>query len=125
MPTFSHSSLDKLATCHPHLQQIMKEVIKHVDIIILCGHRGEKEQNAAFENHTSQLKWPNGKHNRMPAMAVDIAPYPVDWYDLGRFQTVADVVKNVAKTMGIEIAWGGEWKSFKDLPHFELTGEGK
>jgi peptidoglycan L-alanyl-D-glutamate endopeptidase CwlK len=29
-------------------------------------------------------------------------------------------VKAAAKKLGIRITWGGDWKSFKDGPHFEL-----
>jgi len=120
MPKFSRVSCEKLATCHPDIQQLMHEVIKSVDIIILCGHRGEAEQNAAFANHTSQLRWPQGKHNKTPSMAVDIAPYPLNWDDSKTFRALGEVVKRIALSMDIPIKWGGDWKSFKDLPHYEL-----
>ena len=33
---------------------------------------------------------------------------------------VASHIKSVAQTLGIEIEWGGDWKSFKDYPHYQL-----
>jgi hypothetical protein len=120
MPSFGKTSKERLATCHPDIQRLMNEVIKRVDITILCGHRGEVEQNAAFKNHTSQLKWPRGKHNKTPALAVDIAPYPVDWDDEPGFYSLAVIVKCIAMELKIPIKWGGDWESFKDLPHYEL-----
>ena len=117
---FSQRSLDNLSTCHPDLIRLMNEVIKHIDITVLCGHRGEAAQNLAFANHTSQLKWPHGNHNKIPSLAVDIAPWPVDWDNEAAFYTVAHVVKHLAEKLGIPIVWGGDWKGFKDLPHYEL-----
>lgn len=120
MPTFSRSSKEKLATCHPDLQRLMNEVIKTTDIIILCGHRGEVEQNAAFANHTSQLKWPKGKHNSMPSKAVDVAPWPLDWDNEPAFCDLAVLIKRVASEIGVSVEWGGDWKTFVDLPHYQL-----
>ena len=59
-------------------------------------------------------------HNYSPSRAVDIVPYPIDWNDLGRFKELSEVVKKAMQTVGITIAWGGDWKSFKDYPHYEL-----
>lgn len=132
MPSFSQASKDKLATCDQRLQTIFNDVIKHVDCTILCGHRGQKEQDEAFAKGASKLKWPNGQHNKLPSMAVDAAPYPIDWSNkqksLARFYFFAGYVKSVADSMNIKIRWGGDWDSdldftdqnFDDLPHFEV-----
>ena len=111
MPQFSKRSEDRLDTCHPLLQKLMRSVIGVVDITVLCGHRGEEEQS---------------KHNSMPSMAVDIAPYPIDWDDFERFETVASVVKThwnlipPEERRGWELQWGGDWSRFRDMPHWEL-----
>lgn len=120
MPTLSKASFDKLSTCHPDLQRVVREAIKYVDFTVLCGHRGEAEQTAAFKAGSSKLQWPNSRHNKRPSEAVDLAPYPVDWRDLGRFHFLAGVIAVVARQLGVDIAWGGDWATFKDRPHFEL-----
>ena len=120
MAKFGARSLKRLKTCHPLLQVIMKEVVKIYDITILEGHRGKAAQNAYFKKGTSQLKYPKGNHNKIPSMAVDISPYPIDWKDLKRFHEVAGIVKAIAHVYGINIQWGGNWKRFKDYPHYEL-----
>lgn len=138
MPSFSKASLEKLDTCDPRLQMIFKEIIRYVDCTILCGHRGQKEQDEAFAKGLSKLKWPNGEHNKVPSRAVDVAPYPVKWgeqgtaeqrkKDIARFYFFAGYVKSVADSMNIKLRWGGDWDSdldfndqnFDDLPHFEL-----
>lgn len=128
MPAFSKTSLERLATCHPKLQALMNEVIKYEDCVILCGHRGQAEQDQAFRDGKSKLKWPQGKHNTLPSNAVDIAPYPLDWNDSLAFARLAGYVQAVADSMGIAVRWGGDWNKngkskderFLDLVHFEL-----
>lgn len=121
MPSFSTRSAARLLTCHHDLQRLFNEVIKHVDCTILCGHRGEQEQNEAYALGHSKVRFPNSKHNPNPSMAVDVAPYPVDWNDLNRFREFAVIVKECAARMGIKVRHGGDWKGFPDWPHWELV----
>jgi len=131
MPEFSIKSFQKLETCDQRLQQLFMEVVKHFNCTILEGHRGEKEQNEAFAKGNSKLKWPNGKHNRKPSNAVDVAPYPIDWEDRERMTYFAGFVRGVGLMMGIPVRWGGDWagstdlkaNKFDDLVHFELSNE--
>ena len=53
---FSHISRSRLNTCHPDLITLFNTVIRNYDCSILCGHRGELEQNEAFDNGYSQLR---------------------------------------------------------------------
>jgi len=60
-------------------------------------------------------------------MAVDVAPYPIDWDDLPRFRRFAYYVIGMADGLGVTLRWGGDWDSdpktknnFDDLVHFEL-----
>lgn len=134
MPVFSKISKQRLATCHPHLQDLMNACIKEYDFAVICGHRGQIEQDLACRSGASKLKFPNSKHNCKPSMAVDIAPVKykdgrvlIDWQDLGAFRDLADIVLSQAEEMGIMVRWGGDWDGnpdtpnrFNDLPHFEL-----
>lgn len=53
--------------------------------------------------------------------AVDLVPYPVDWNDLKKFQVIANAMKAAAIDLGVKITWGGDWKTSKDYPHFEVV----
>ena len=129
MPHFGPRSIENLSECHPSLQRLFKEVIKHYDCAVICGHRGKEEQDRAFFEGKSKLTFPMSKHNKVPSLAVDVVPYPVDWRDRDRFYYFAGLVKGIASSMGIKIRWGGDWdsdnnfkdQSFHDLPHFELV----
>ena len=50
MPRFSKTSLDRLEGCHSDLRKLMLEVIKHIDITILCGYRSIEEQQELNKN---------------------------------------------------------------------------
>jgi peptidoglycan L-alanyl-D-glutamate endopeptidase CwlK len=62
MATFGNVSKERLAGCDSRLVELMEEVVKGMDITILCGQRGEAEQNAAFAAGNSKLKYPQSKH---------------------------------------------------------------
>lgn len=53
--------------------------------------------------------------------AVDAAPYPLNWNDTQGFRSLALLIKHAAKLEGVDIVWGGDWKTDKDLPHYELV----
>jgi hypothetical protein len=127
---FGKTSKKNLNEAHPLLQEIFNEVIQIFNCSVIEGHRTEAEQNKAYERKQSKLKYPKSKHNKVPSLAVDVIPYPVDWKDTNRFCLLAGVVKGIAHSKDIKIRWGGDWNGnnyctdehFLDMPHFELVG---
>ena len=132
---FSQSSLDKLATCHPDLIALANECIKYRDCIILEGHRGQEAQDKAFADGKSKLKFPDGKHNASPSLAMDMGYWPSPYanrsdalYFAGWVTGVAQGLYNIGK-MKNKIRAGADWnrngkvsdESFSDLYHFELN----
>lgn len=125
-------SLSRLSECDGLLQELFHRVIKRgdlpFDLTILCGHRGELEQEIAFKSGASKLRWPKSKHNAMPSLAVDVAPLKegkVSW-DWGLYNELAPIIKSEWKKMedegltgGQALVWGGDWE-FKDGPHLQL-----
>jgi len=138
MPEFSEHSSQRLRTCDARLQDLFNEVIAGYDCTILEGFRSEDRQQELFAAGRSQLHFPHSHHNREPARAVDVAPWPLDWGTEGtreqrekaraRFYHFAGYVQAVADAQGVGIRWGGDWdsdkafddQSFDDLAHFEL-----
>jgi len=121
---FSKKSLERISECHPNLQKIAHELIKELDVTVLCGHRGERDQNHAFNTGKSKLRWPRSKHNQAPSLAIDIAPYPIDWNNIPRFEDMCDRIKRIASSLKIKIRQGREF-SFSDYPHTELHDKAK
>ncbi len=118
------------------LQVLFNEVIQFYDCTVVCGHRSEAEQNAAFAAGNSQLRFPASKHNSTPSMAVDVAPFEKSGIDLGKTQSAffAGVVKGIAielkrkGTITHDIRLGVDWNGdndvddtkFWDACHFEI-----
>ena len=129
MAEFGTKSRLKLDTCDERLQNILNEVVEVYDCSILEGHRSIERQAELFASGRSKVKL--GKHNAYPSLAVDVAPYPVDWMDRERFISFGAFLKGVAHEKGIKIRWGADWDSdwdfkdqhFDDLVHFELVIE--
>ena len=133
MYSFNKRSTDNLATCSKNLQLLFNKVIERIDCSVKCGHRGEVNQNSAFNNGASTKKFPFSKHNSLPSNAVDVYPYPFDWdnpdslANLKKLFYFAGIVRGTAWELGIKIRWGGDWDSdndledqkFNDLVHFE------
>lgn len=113
---WSKRSLDNLKECHPDLQRLAAAIDKRMDIEVIEGYRGEKEQNAAYAKGTSKLKFPKSKHNRSPSLAFDACPNPIQWKDTAPFHKMRTIANEEAKKLGIKIrliSW--------DLPHIELA----
>lgn len=118
--SFSQSSLSRLAECHPDLRRIAHELIKEMNVTVVCGHRDEAQQNLAFAKGMSKLQWPDSKHNKTPSEAMDICPYPISWGDIQGFLDMCTMIELIAQNLGIKIRLGRDF-TFRDLDHVELV----
>ena len=129
MPGFSRLSRERLGTCDPRLQEILREAIRYTDFTVLVGHRGKEDQERAKADGFSKVGWPRSKHNHRPSLAVDVAPYPIDWKNRERFYYLGGVLMGIALEKGFACRYGGDWnrngeirdESFHDLGHLELV----
>lgn len=132
MPKYSTRSKEQLQTCHPDLQRLFNEVIRHTDCTILEGVRSVASQK--FNVSTGKSKTMNSLHLKQPdgyAHAVDVISYPIDWNDWKRHLLFIGFVLGTAKQMGINCISGVDWDSdfnvaehsFLDAPHFELRSK--
>lgn len=114
---------------HIVLERVLHEV---ADIALICGHRGQKEQNEAYDMGFSKVRWPHGKHNRFPSYAVDLQPSPMPTTEYKTIQAlgyIAGSLVQIAKQEGLTVRWGGDWdrdgdvldQNFDDLFHFEIV----
>lgn len=117
----SERSRKNLDMVYPTWIEILNKAAELTDFEVICGHRGEKEQNQAYDDGKSKLKYPLSAHNVIPSMAVDLAPRPIDWSNKEAFCHLAGIVLGIAHQMGVTVKWGGDWKSFKDYPHYEIV----
>lgn len=119
--SFGKDSLDKLNQVHPDLKKVMLLAISRspVDFKVLEGLRTLARQKVLLaQGATTTL---NSRH--LTGHAVDVAPVingKVSW-DWPLYHKMAPVIKAAAKELGVKIEWGGDWKSFKDGPHWQIA----
>lgn len=120
-------SRQRLKGVHPDLVKVVKraiEISSH-DFTVIEGIRTVERQRALLaEGHTRTMR---SRH--ITGHAVDLAPWNggIDWNDLMRFRQVGHAMRVAAADLGIPLVWGatrhhgGSWRTFNDMPHFQLT----
>ena len=116
----SKRSLSRLEGVHPDLVKVVKRAIEitEQDFTVLEGLRSYERQKLLVG--TGASKTMNSRH--LTGHAVDIAPYvngQVSW-DWDYYYPMAAAMKDAAKELDVPLEWGGDWRTFKDGPHFQL-----
>lgn len=106
------------------------------DIGIICGFRGEVEQNKEFDEGDSNARWGQSDHswrkgNNPCSLAIDFGPYSAKlrnymWDDREAFKAISDHVIKVAKKLGYTVESGASYSTIKggDMPHHVLKLRG-
>lgn len=113
-------SLSRLKGVHPDLVLVVKRAIQltDVDFAVLEGLRTRTRQLELVRAGASQTM--NSRH--LTGHAVDLGAYvqgKVRW-DWPLYYKIAGAMKRAALELEVPLEWGGDWKSFKDGPHFQL-----
>lgn len=113
-------SLSRLEGVHPDLVRAVKRAaaMSSLDFTVLEGLRTAARQKQLMD--IGATKTLNSRH--LTGHAVDLAPMvggTVRW-DWPLYHQLAEVVKAAAKAENVPIQWGGDWRTFKDGPHWEL-----
>lgn len=118
-------SLMRLKGVHPDLVKVVMHAIEitTVDFTVLEGVRTPERQKLLVAAGASETL--NSRH--IPGAdglgkAVDLGAWlddQVDW-SWPLYAKIADAMKTAATECKIPIEWGGDWKKFKDGPHFQL-----
>lgn len=111
----------RLRGVHPDLVKVVELAITRsdVDFTVLEGLRNRERQKELFAAGASSTM--NSRH--LTGHAVDLGAWVnggVRW-DWALYHKIAKAMKSAAAELGITITWGGDWRSFPDGPHFELT----
>jgi peptidoglycan L-alanyl-D-glutamate endopeptidase CwlK len=113
-------SLSRLEGVHPDLVRVVKKAaaMSPLDFTVLEGLRTLDRQKQLMA--AGATKTMNSRH--LTGHAVDLAPMiggTVRW-DWPLYHQLAAVVKDAAKAENVPLQWGGDWRTFKDGPHWEL-----
>lgn len=114
-------SLKNLEGVHPDLVKVVHRAdeLTEVEFVVTEGLRTMKRQRQLMAAGASKTL----KSRHLTGHAVDLAALvdgEVRW-DWPLYDLLAKAMKQAAKELGVALEWGGEWRSFKDGPHFQLT----
>ena len=113
-------SLKRLEGVHPDLVRVVKRAIEMtpVDFTVLEGLRTLSRQRQLVAAGASKTL--NSRH--LTGHAVDLGAWvggSVRW-DWPLYHQIAAAMKEAAELENVPLEWGGDWKRFKDGPHFQL-----
>ena len=110
----------RLKGVHPDLVKVVDKAIQltTVDFTVLEGVRDAVRQKKLVESGASQTL--NSRH--LTGHAVDLGAWvddQVDW-SWPLYHKINAAMQEASKLVGVPIEWGGNWRTFKDGPHFQL-----
>ena len=113
-------SLTNLQGVHPDLVKVVKRAIQlsSIDFTVTEGLRTKERQAQLLKAGASKTM--NSRH--ITGHAVDLAAWVdggVRW-DRPLYAKLAKAMKAAAAELKVAIIWGGDWRTLKDGPHFEL-----
>ena len=116
----SDRDLQRLIGVHPDLVAVVEGAaqVTEVDFIITEGLRTKERQEQLVRAGASRTL----KSRHLTGHAIDLAAKVGDEvrWDWPLYHKLADAMQQAAAVRGVEIEWGGDWKSFPDGPHFQL-----
>ena len=114
-------SLTALKGVHGDLVRVVKRAaeLSPTPFIITEGLRTVERQKELVAKGASKTM--NSRH--LTGHAIDFVPVvggQITW-KWPAFKPVADASKRAAQELGIQIEWGGDFRTFKDGPHIQLS----
>ncbi|AIB07060.1 endolysin [Salmonella phage 9NA] len=117
---FSQRSENNLKGVNADLVKIVRRALQlsSVDFGITEGLRTVERQRQLVATGKSQTM--NSRH--ISGHAVDVFAYPTSAgsWEWKYYEQIATAFKQAAKELNIPVEWGGDWKTLKDGPHFQL-----
>jgi len=118
---FSQRSMNNLEGVHEDLVRVVKRALEitEVDFMVLEGLRSVTRQAELVKSGASTTM--NSRH--LSGKAVDLVALvggKVTWQPK-IYDKIEKAMKQAAKELSVPIVYGGDWETFKDLVHFELS----
>jgi peptidoglycan LD-endopeptidase CwlK len=121
-------SIDRLAGVHPDMVRVVRGAALHCkegfQFLVVEGVRLIDRQRELFRTGKSRTM----RSRHLTGHAVDLAPLldldgdrdlELSW-ERQHFFPIVDAMRASAAAAGVLIEWGGDWKDFCDMPHWQL-----
>jgi peptidoglycan L-alanyl-D-glutamate endopeptidase CwlK len=120
----SERSNKNLAGVHHDLVLVIRMAADRIDMtegvgfIVTEGLRTESRQRELLKAGATRTM--NSRHLTGHAVDLAVTVWEQVRWDWPLYKKLADIVKAAAAEAEVPIVWGGDWRTFKDGPHFEL-----
>jgi peptidoglycan L-alanyl-D-glutamate endopeptidase CwlK len=116
----SARSRQRLTGVHQDLVRVVLRAaeLTEVDFVVTEGVRTQARQKKLVAAGASKTL----RSRHLTGHAVDLAAVvggQVRW-DWPLYHKLAGAMKRAAAELGVPLEWGGDWRTFKDGPHFQL-----
>jgi peptidoglycan L-alanyl-D-glutamate endopeptidase CwlK len=117
-----------LSSVHPDLTKVFVRAAASLpfDVMVVQTERSPAEQKknvakgVSMTTHSRHVR-KNNKNGLINAIdATPLMGRTIPWKRLDLFRAINDAMMKAAKELGIPIEWGGNWKTFKDMDHWQL-----
>ena len=118
--TLSARDLQRLTGVHESIRRVLSRAARDgaPRFAVIEGLRTTKRQRELVAAGASKTM----RSRHIHGFAVDIAPIiggKISW-DWPAFYPLARAIKAAALAEKVNLTWGGDWRTFKDGPHWEL-----
>lgn len=118
--TLDERSVKNLQGVHYDLARVVRRAatLTDLDFVVTEGLRSVDRQRELVARGASRTL----RSRHLDGHAVDLAAViggEVRW-DWPLYPKLAAVMKRAAAELEVPIEWGGDWKKFRDGPHFQL-----
>jgi peptidoglycan L-alanyl-D-glutamate endopeptidase CwlK len=109
-----------LVGVHPDLVRVVHRAayISTLDFTVLEGLRTQKRQAELVKAGASRTL--NSRHLTGHAVDLGVLVAGVVRWDWPLYNQLAAIMKQAAQDERVPLIWGGDWRTFKDGPHYEL-----
>lgn len=131
MKQWDARSLRNLQGIHPDLRKVMDRALQEAPFafVVTEGLRTLERQKELVRIGASNTL--NSRH--LTGHAVDLVPFvdidkdgkveAEEMYSWPLYYKLAPAIKAAALKEGVAIEWGGDWKKFRDGPHWQLSAK--
>lgn len=111
-----------LSGVHPALSGVVRAAHAALDgsvsFIVIEGLRTAKRQAELMASGATRTM--NSRHLTGHAVDLMATVNGAGRWDWPLYAQLAKAMKAAAAAQGVQLVWGGDWRTFKDGPHFEL-----
>lgn len=128
LPAYWNKEAARRATgVNQDLMGVVQRASEIAGVQFTIGDMGGTRDQATQDKLVAAGRSQTRNSNHLTGSAIDLIPLvngkPNPDASPETFQAISAAMKQASQEAGIDINWGGDWKSFKDEAHFELAGK--